>query len=350
MQRARTGRRPRWGLGVLSLLPALAAGTGVAPSSFPAPTVRMPPVESVQTLDALTQQLRRNIWALYTHADEVRADVRGRTVQEDVDERLLRPEQVKRLAALETQAKAAETANEPVRLHQALAEAGILLEREWYRLRLLGSYWDYQYRIAAHVSNLERLQARLPPDDGAARRTRLAEPARALADEMIAGLDVAAGDLSAQDATLQKLDADSRQLLGTYNTERAQVAALVNRQDHEAGKAAPARARAAPCPEPTTPVAADANVRVLASAGDLEEFYPVTEKHNYLEGAVVVEVTVSATGCAQSAAVYDSSGVEGLDEAAVNYVLTACRFRPASVGSQATAKTLLMRMKFKLTQ
>jgi TonB family protein len=348
VRRVRTGQRLLLTLGLMILGPALAADL-FGPNADPKFRPQLRKFESPQALDAATQELHHGIWELYSGAYFAGTDVRGRTVRDDLDEWVLTPARAQKIAALESQARVQEAGHDQARMRTTLSEAATLFEVETYRVFLLGLYWSWQNRIGAHATNFDKLAALLSQDETAAARPPLDAEVRTFAGQLTAGIALTDGDLQKQATALQQLEDTAQRVLRAYNDQRAGLALVYGRHEREAHKPPLARVRATPCPEATLPAAGNSQVKVLGSKGDLEEFYPAAAKHDYFEGSVVVEVAVSAAGCAESAAVYDTSGVQSLDEAAVNYVLTACRFRPAAVADQAVAASLLMRIKFKLS-
>ena len=80
----------------------------------------------------------------------------------------------------------------------------------------------------------------------------------------------------------------------------------------------------------------------------LEEFWPLDSKRLGEEGLVMVSLRVSATGCAVAAAIAGSSGSAMLDETVMQFYETI-DFTPAEIDGKAAEATVLLPVKFKLS-
>lgn len=107
------------------------------------------------------------------------------------------------------------------------------------------------------------------------------------------------------------------------------------------------RQRATPCPPPATTTAQRPTPAVDREQPSAMEFYPPADRRNGLEGAVIIAVKVSETGCAEQIAVAGSSGTDTLDDAAVRYAENL-KFLPAAQGNTPTAGKMMFRVKFEL--
>jgi TonB family protein len=107
------------------------------------------------------------------------------------------------------------------------------------------------------------------------------------------------------------------------------------------------RQRATPCPPPATTTAQRSTPAVDREQPSALEFYPPSDKRNGLEGAVIIAVKVSETGCAERMAVAVSSGTDSFDDAAIRYAETL-KYLPAAQGNTPTAGQLMFRVKFEL--
>jgi len=82
---------------------------------------------------------------------------------------------------------------------------------------------------------------------------------------------------------------------------------------------------------------------------DALEYYPPADRAKGLEGAVVVAVKVSMTGCVEQLAISGSSGAETLDEAALRYAETLS-FLPAVNDGKPIAGQTVFRVRFALRE
>lgn len=163
---------------------------------------RIPQFDSVQQLESATQQLRQESWTRYSSTNlHVRRRGGGRTARDDLDQWLMSAEQCARLEALHSQAMAAQAAHQDARLREVLCQAARIVEEENYRAALLSQYSGYAGVFAVHAQNLEALEARLPGDDAAARRARIAPPLEALAALLAPALTATDQDIAQQDAS-----------------------------------------------------------------------------------------------------------------------------------------------------
>lgn len=85
----------------------------------------------------------------------------------------------------------------------------------------------------------------------------------------------------------------------------------------------------------------------LESAPSAADFYPLSAKRAGIEGAAVLRLHVSATGCVDAAAVLASSGSAALDNAAIELIQEA-RYIPAGAVGAPVASTVPIRVSFKI--
>ena len=87
---------------------------------------------------------------------------------------------------------------------------------------------------------------------------------------------------------------------------------------------------------------------VAAAAIDVPKpDYPERARRSGLEGRVVIEVRVAADGSVTASEVFESSGSDELDEAALEAALAA-KFSPARQDGRPVASELLIPYRFKL--
>lgn len=119
---------------------------------------------------------------------------------------------------------------------------------------------------------------------------------------------------------------------------------------------------ATPAATPTPPAAVSTAAPVAPSVSALPDrepdfaaaylnnpkpVYPLAARRMGWQGKVIVRVEVLATGAAGEVSLYQSSGREALDNAALAAV-KGWRFTPARVGGQLITKTFLVPIPFKL--
>jgi protein TonB len=78
--------------------------------------------------------------------------------------------------------------------------------------------------------------------------------------------------------------------------------------------------------------------------------YPALDRRLNHQGAVLLALAIDAQGNVTGANVVQSSGFEGLDEAAVSWVKTHWRYKPATRNGVAIAASARAEVTFRLTQ
>jgi len=109
------------------------------------------------------------------------------------------------------------------------------------------------------------------------------------------------------------------------------------------------RARHSACPAPADHDSGREQPAFGSSLPPTEDFYPPQFRRLGLQGSVVVQVRVSATGCAEQLGVSESSGFEELDAAALDWAETAS-FLPGERDGKAIAADKRFKVTFQLHQ
>jgi protein TonB len=78
--------------------------------------------------------------------------------------------------------------------------------------------------------------------------------------------------------------------------------------------------------------------------------YPSLDRRLNHEGTVILELSIGADGSVNDATVANSSGYDGLDQAAIAWVKAHWRYKPATKGGVAIPSSLNAAVRFKLTQ
>ena len=85
----------------------------------------------------------------------------------------------------------------------------------------------------------------------------------------------------------------------------------------------------------------------VVSGGDMRGFYPDDARKQGLEGQVVLQITIDATGKVTRAKVVQGAG-HGFDQAAVKGALSKLRFKPAMLGGQPVGTEITYKVTFLL--
>jgi TonB family protein len=310
--------------------------------------VAPPPIQlqTLAQLDSDLEALRRAAWQMQSYPGfQTQKDVRGRTASQDVDTWYLTAPREEQLTTLRATAQAQSGQADAAALTATLAQAASLIQRERYRAIFISVYWSQQGLFERHLALLGHLETQVPAEQRAAAQAPIDAAATALADGLTQALRVDSDAEQAQAAT--QLNKQSADLLRLYNESRGKLAATVSREQRVQGTQPAARERESSCPAAVTPTSGTAKPALAMDNQAPATFYPPDDRRNNLEGVVTVLASISATGCAVRTQVFESSGVPGLDAAALNWAEQA-RYRPAEREHQAVDGTLLFRVRFAL--
>ena len=337
-------------------LPALAAGFFTLAALHAAPagakslewTAQEPvePLASVAQLQSRTELLRRHAAVVppdYTGDP----DVRGRTFQQDAAEWLMTPATNAALEALRSKGKAQDSAHQKAALGATLTEATALVQQEVYRQDLLRNYWANQPRINSQRHLIEGLEARLPEAERSAQRPSVPPTLADAGRELSQALSAASPTPEEQKANADKVHAALDAAAPAYSEQRARLAKTVGDSERARGIAPVALARTEPCPPPATATSGKPQPAFAPDTHPSELDYPPTMRRLSIEGVAVVAATVSASGCAQKAEIYTSSGAEPLDQSALRWVLSA-HFLPAEQDHKPVEALYRMGVRFRL--
>lgn len=107
------------------------------------------------------------------------------------------------------------------------------------------------------------------------------------------------------------------------------------------------RPRKSPCSQPAEKTTGTKTPAVGRMNRSLEDYWPLESKRLDEEGRVLVQLRISATGCAMAAALVKSSGSEMLDEAVMQFFETI-DFTPGEIDGKAIESTTMLPIVFKL--
>jgi TonB family protein len=310
----------------------------------------VPTFESVAALDAALDALRKGVWNLSGASDSHPPDVRGRTLAQDVDQYLMTAAAVADLERLRAQAEAARQSRKDKELRRNLDEAATAVQLQLYRGDLIDEYWREQARFVPNLDLLRGLHSR--PGGAVPAAPAIEARQGEMAGLYTAALAVARPDAAEQQRVLGQLDAAGEGVLRLLNDERGSLAQRVSEAEAAAGIAPPQRTRTEPCPAPAVlpalPAGAASPARIdLKGAQNISDYYPPAARRLDLSGAVGVEATIEATGCIGKAAVFRSSGVPELDQAALRWALEN-PFIPARTAAGPVQATLRFVVRFRM--
>lgn len=356
---------------------------GAAPEPAPTPpiqnvTVVAHPaplqVTSLQQLDDALDGLRRTSWQLASNFGTLR-DARGRTPGQDVDQWLLTPAHLEALERLRATAAARSAKGDQRGLMLALGEATPLVAQETYMGGALTMYWRMWNLVQQHGLLISAIVGRISPPP-AVTDTSFDMIASRVGQDLPKVM--AAESPGEQSTMIEWLNNGHHDLVHALNEARQRYARQLSEQQRRQGQEAVVYPRDTPCPDPvplaagvTTPAGASAATPSAASATAAtatafttttrrpprfaennqapDSFYPDSSRRAEFEGSVTVRAWVSATGCMQKAAIYSSSGVPELDDAAMRWTQQA-RFHPAEEDHSPVDGTTNFIVKFQLRQ
>jgi TonB family protein len=334
MALALTARLPR-ALLLAGLGPALAANYQLPPA---------PKLDSVPQLDEALVGLRNMSWSLYSAPYAVR-DSRGHSITQDVNQWLLTPEHEARIVALRSRAQS--QAADATAQRATLAEAAARVHQEYCLVEVLAGYWFFQDILNRHSVRLQTLHEQLPQDDAAARQLRLAPPLKQLTDALTAAMS--ADSFSLEEAAAERLGSATDLVFGAYNKERGELAVALSTRERTEGKTPRTLTPEAPCQAAPVKTSGAATPKLAPGNVAPDQVYPPASKHTWFEGRVMLDATVAANGCPQRAAVYQSSGVDELDEAALRWALQA-HYLPGERDHQPSDGVVRFIVKFVMTE
>jgi TonB family protein len=134
----------------------------------------------------------------------------------------------------------------------------------------------------------------------------------------------------------------ARELTQAYVAERGKLAESIKRDANTLF-----HSRKTSCPQPAPTGSGKERPAVQSPTHSVEEYYPPAARRLGLEGSVVLALRVDRTGCATAAAVVGSSGVDSLDQAALQFFETLT-FLPAERGGQRIDSETPLKIAFAL--
>jgi TonB family protein len=302
-------------------------------------------VSQPQELDRRENQLREEVWSLYTASGVLGADDRGRTLSLDLREWVMTSQDSATLRMLRAEAdRQASTGNEQA-ARAALDRVQSLLEEQERRLTLVEDYWIQRLVLDRQRSLWLQWVAQVTEADANPSRSRVQEAEQALRQQLSPALT--------KEVLIEKLEALKR----TYDEERLKLAGWVSDQRHATGGVMSSRERSIPCPEPYVD-AKDGSDAAAGRVGDrpiraltypsIQDFYSTQARKDGSTGRIVLRLDVDASGCMQRASVLHSSGDPQLDDAAID-VAEYSRYAPAVRGGVSVPASVSLPVAFHLS-
>ncbi len=199
------------------------------------------------------------------------------------------------------------------------------------RTKALVNYWGLVPVLARNRDLWQSFLAKNHFASNSAHSSRVTTATKALLDEL------AKKEPGPEWVTLEQ------SLIDSYVKERVDVARASGDRFPESYAS-----RKTPCPTTATSRSGSSKPAIAPLKRSPQEFYPNDTRRAQIEGAVVVAIQVTPTGCGSSLGVAASSGSDDLDKAAMEFLETA-EFIPAEADGRAIEgiyKTIVI---FKLT-
>jgi TonB family protein len=305
----------------------------------------LPPLESVEDLDAVLGRLRNLIWTLHYYSYPNGQDRGGRTLPQDVDQYLLPSGHEAQFKQLRVEAVAATTRGDREGLRKSLDAAHALLSEEVTRAGTLWAYATAGGVVTAHHAAWLGYAERASAEERAASQARITAAASAYGAAVDAAL---IADSASQPAAVEGLQQALAALISAYNTERGALAARLSDEDRAAGKLTAAYVRQGSCPQPASRTSGRTSPWFGEVLRNLDEYYPEGPRKLSFEGRVVLTLFISETGCLERAEIFQSSGVPEFDQAALRWAAEGVTWLPAERDGKAASASVKLPVKFAL--
>jgi TonB family protein len=338
--------------------------TSAEPMPAPGPPALDDADLTLSSVEQAYRELQQAIWRANLASVPGDTDARARTLAQDVNERVLSGATAARYEALHAQAQRASAVGDASAAAAAVRSMRALLDEQRSALWFLSGYWQYNGAFGHHRELWQRLADRLPAAMSRASRERLAQVDAAL---VAAAAAPAAPGFAAMGTA-------SNDWFSAYNHERAELAAALDRQNAQASLPLPGRDRTAPCPPVANAPPAGAAPAGAATGGETsgeaaaagqateptepativhfpgtEDYYPRASQRDLIEGSVVLNLHIDASGCVRRAEIAGSSGDPAMDSGTLELIELA-QYRPARVNGAPVESSRHLRITFKLRQ
>ena len=332
--------RLRLSLPIISTIAAVLLAATPRVYAAAAAVIPQPDIKTVDDWDRVTEEMRNGIASTRYWPRPLPTDSRNRTPAQDYSDNVMTPEVTQQLETLREQARA--QASKPKAVEKILAQVRTIYGTETYKINLITAYWRAAGAVTTHERILMPLLETASAADSEPIRTNFLETETNLVKSLNTGLT----RTSEKDRTdtLNQIQVTQDQALKYYNERRA---TLAQQQMLNPGVPVKTRNRVGPCPEPSTVNSGKASPSLADDNVAPESVYPPDAKALQVEGAVVLRVRVSETGCMQSAEIVRTSGYVPLDESALVYAENA-RYKPAVKDGKPVPGEFMFKIGFQL--
>lgn len=297
------------------------------------------PIEDLADLDAAVDLLRRAAWDLRAEDQPDPAGTLYGNLQSLVDQWLLTDSVIADLDRLRERAAVEAGEGRAADSSATIRQAAQLVDIERRRAGIINGTRFESMVIGAHEQAIAPWLAQVDERTRSAARARLDRARAELRASRLWVLESAGSELSV-DALAESLGRSRDELTTDFNEERATLIAKVPRDAYSAvlDERWPLEwHRDALCPPGSTAASATEYATADFSSGVIVT-YPEHAQIRALEGAVGLSVAVSETGCALRARIELSTGVQELDQAALEWA-KGLRYRPGSLAGRPVEST-----------
>lgn len=282
-----------------------------------------PDADPLANFDQTLSRFKRDIWNVQRLTSMFGKDFRGRMLNDDLRDFVLskatETELQRQRSVVEKQIR-----NGRVNASDAVSVLNKIVTEENTRLEIIFMH-RLQFRQLARQRDLWRVSSERAPN------YKVPQKIERLENEAVAKLN--SGDFAAVTYAIYP------ELQRAYAEERAELF----KYQRAAGIDAAHYSRRTPCGEP----AKSTGKEVPALASKTAPQYPPESKRAREEGIVLIDVLVSATGCATDFTILSSSGWLALDDAALDW-LEAASFTPAEKNGRPAAVSVSVPVNFKI--
>jgi TonB family protein len=270
-------------------------------------------VTTLEDVDAAMEALKFALWNPPPALVTLRGAA-GESFEQDLAAHILTDPTLKRFGELHAQLAASHGTDSALPA-AALEPLKQIMLGEACRMTVLRRYWGGLASRDYHDGLVTAIINHLPEGERQGATARL-QVLQARVTSSRAG--IAPGMQScASGQELVPSDTDDTSLLDDYNRLRGELAARVDAARNTAGMWPESTKRTTPCPAPPASTTAGNRLQIR-KRGDPAAHYPAEARNLGVTGAVRMRLEYDATGCVIAVAVFSSSGVKEIDQAAIN--------------------------------
>lgn len=302
-------------------------------------------ITSVQEWDSIVESLRRGAWTARSLSDVFGKDTRGRTLDDDWNEFVVAREVLTQLDGLREKAAAQMATSDSAGLQETFNDASSLLATQVHAAAIVMTYWPAEVAVGYHRSILDPWLDLAPGEQKKEVGDHIAATMQSLVKTLEDGLTEA--DFERRIGLVNALATQRRTANEYYNQQRrALMEKLAKLPDAPQLRS---RKRQSACPPAVMPLAGQAIPSLAKDNVSPSENYPPNARVADVEASVVLQVSISETGCMEFAQIIETSGVEDLDEGALLWAERA-KFVPAEKDNKPAAGTMPFRFSYQITE